>query len=167
VSHRAAALTVLGLARVLEHEKWRRSELGRPGPLEAKPVSVLGLHWSAQLRLTVAAIDSVGQLLQTSEQDLLRLKGFGVKRLRHVQYRLWELTGRTLKGSAAPAPDQLDDPYFGTLLGLWLPLDISAGVSGLPDAAMIVALSATAVVVRHLYRHRGHLGHYRSLARAA
>jgi hypothetical protein len=105
--------TLANLLRLLERERDRRTALADPGPLEAKPLAVLGLHWSVELRLSIAAVDTVGQLLERTEIDLLRLKFFGFKKLQHVRRLLWSRAGRTLRDSVPPSPEEMASPPLG------------------------------------------------------
>lgn len=99
---RTARTTHEILVRTLERERDRRIALVAPGPLEAKPLTVLGLSRWVESRLSMAGIDTVGQLLERSGVDLLRLPNFGAYKVRHVRLILWARVQRVLKDGTAP-----------------------------------------------------------------
>jgi hypothetical protein len=96
---RVAAGKVLGL---LERERDRAAREADGVPFEARPIADLRLKWPAERLLVDLGIETIGELLQWSEADLLRVRQLGVGRIRHIKERLWREGKRTLLGSEPP-----------------------------------------------------------------
>ena len=144
------------LTRRLENERDRQALLARPGALENKPLAVLGLHWSVELSLMLAGIETVGQLLTRQEDTLLHIKGIGLSKVQHVRRRLWEVGHLTLLNSQQPRRWELDDSSFGNIFALLaLPLTSGDLVSGSDQPTAMIVLELVAVG-RWWFQNRQH-----------
>jgi hypothetical protein len=113
------------IARRIEGEIARRDRDASGVRFEERPLADLRLKWPAERLLSDLGITTIGQLLEWSYEDLLRVRHVGVGRLRHINERLWEEGRRTLPGSEPieqrPARDDssasLLIPFAGAAFG--------------------------------------------------
>jgi hypothetical protein len=153
---RSLTLALSGVVAHLEIERRRRDLRLQPGPLDEKPLAVLGLHWSVEFLLTLrGAIDTVGQLCRLTEDQVLRIKGMGIGRLQHLKRRLWEEERRTLLDSEPPTQAELEDSSFGDLfVPVALPLGTAPLVTLPLDPWMGMAMLSSAIVGWMAYQKR-------------
>jgi RNA polymerase alpha subunit len=145
------------IAHALQQEKERRVRDTANLPFEVRPIVDLRLRWPTQRLLGDAGIETVGQLLERSEADLLRLRALGAGRLNEIKERLWLEGRRTLRGSEPPkgptgSPDS-DDGAAQLLLPFWLigtdPKDLGIFDAPLTHGPLLILGLALCLVARH------------------
>ena len=89
-----------GIALKVEREEGRRGRVLEV-PFEKRPVADLRLTWHVELRLRDAGIETIGDLLTRSAEELTGIRRIGVGSLKQIQDRLWQEGRRTLRNPTA------------------------------------------------------------------